>query len=114
MATRVHFDVFGPGIGDSVRAGLLLWMSVDIRDGDRLPLTTADRLLAGGSGCCGWLQFVMQGAAPLAPPISVRARTVAPGHGGWGICIWIVYIRQGSVAVLQVPVHCFSEFSRVT
>ena len=61
VATGVHFDVFGMGIGDSVRACPLLWMSVDTGDGDQLPVTTAARPLAGGSGCCGWLQFVMQG-----------------------------------------------------
>ena len=106
VATGVHFDVFGPGIGDSVRAGPLVWMSVDTGDGDRLPVTTVARPLAGGSGCCGWLQFVTQGAGPLAPPISVRTRTIVPGScpvmEGWEIYIWIVYTRQGSVAVLQV------------
>ena len=45
---------------------------------------------------------MMQGAGPLAPPISMQTRTVMPGHGEWGICIRIVYTRQGSVAVLQV------------
>ena len=43
VATCVHFDVFGP----------LLWMSIDTGDGDRLPVTTATRPLAGGSGCSG-------------------------------------------------------------
>ena len=35
VATDVHFDVFGPGIGDSVGACPFLWMSVDTGDGDR-------------------------------------------------------------------------------
>ena len=102
MASCVHCDVFGPGTCGSVRAGPLLWMSVDTGDGDWLPVTMAMHPLAGGSGCCGWRQFVTQGAGPLDHPISVRTRTVIPGHGGWGICIWIVYTRQGSVAVMQV------------
>ena len=80
VATGVHFDVFRPGIGDSVRAGLLLWKSVGTGDGDRLPVTTATRTLTGGSRCCDWLQFMMQGAGPVAPPISVHARTVMLSH----------------------------------
>ena len=102
VATGVHFDVFGPGIGDSVWAGPLLWMSVDTGDGDRLPVTMAARPVAGGSRCCGWLQFVTQGAGLLAPPISVRAHTIVLGHGGWVICTWIMYTQQGSLAILQV------------
>ena len=37
---------------------------------DRFPVTMATRSLTGGSGCCGWLQFVTRGAGPVAPPIS--------------------------------------------
>ena len=83
----VHFDVFGLGIGDLVRAGPLLWMSVDTGDGDWLLVTMAALPLTGGSRRCGWLQFVKQGAGPVAPPISVCARTVVLSHGGWVICI---------------------------
>ena len=81
--------MFGLGIGDSVWARPLLWMSVDTGDGDWLPVTTAALPLTGGSGHCGWLQFVKQGVGPVAPPISVCARTVVLSHGGWVVCTCI-------------------------
>ena len=49
-------------------------------DRDLLPLTLSDM---GGSGCCGWLQFVTLGAGPVAPPINMRERTVMLGEVGW-------------------------------
>ena len=50
-----------------------------------------------------WLAAICDaGAGPVAPPISVRARTVMLSHEGVVIYIWIVYTRQGSVEVLQV------------
>ena len=63
VVAGVHFNVSGqvlyPG-GDSVRAGLRVLVSVVTGDGDRLPMTMAAHPLTGGSGCCGWLQFVMR------------------------------------------------------
>ena len=101
VATGVHFDVFGPGIGDSVWAGPLLWMSVDIGDGERLPVTTAARPLAGGSWVLWFAAIRDTGCGASGSSNQRGVRTVVPGHGGWGICIWIVYTRQGSVAVLH-------------
>ena len=49
-----------------------------------------------------WLAaFVMRGMGPVAPPISMRARTVMLSYGAWVICIWIVYTRLGSVDIVD-------------
>ena len=63
-------------------------MSDDTRDGDWFPLTTAARSRGGGSGCCGWLQFMSQGTEPVPPPISEHLRTVVPDRKGGvrGVC----------------------------
>ena len=105
VVAGVHFDVSGPVLypgGDSVRARPSLLVSGDTSDGDRLPVTMAACTQTGGVVCCGWLQFVTRGGGPMAPPISVRARTVVLSYGGWVKYIWIVYIRRRSVEVQQV------------
>ena len=66
--------VFYPG-GDSVLAGPSLLISGDTSGGYRLPVTTAACTMPGGFVCCGWLQLVMRGVGPMAPPISVRGCT---------------------------------------
>ena len=51
-------------------------------DGDEIPMTTVARLRGGGSGCSGWLKFVLHGAGPVAPPISERSYTVGCFQNG--------------------------------
>ena len=101
VAAGVHFDVSGSvlysgggGGGDSVRARPTWVVSDDTSDGDRLPVT--DRwirvLYAGRWIRVLWLAAIRDaGAGPMAPPISVRVRTVVLSYGGWVLCIWIVY-----------------------
>ena len=102
VVTGVRFDVSGQALspgGDSVRAGSHLLVSVDTGDGDLCPVTTAaftDRWLR-----LLWLDAVLD-AGPVAPPISMRVRTIVLSQGGRVACIWIVYTRQVSVEVLQV------------
>ena len=81
----VHFDVSGGGF---VRGGSRLLVSVDIRDGDRFPVTMIACSLTGGSECCGWLQFMMRGRG-LWLLQSARKRAPLAREAGWhvsGLC----------------------------
>ena len=53
-----------------VSSGLMAPVDTDAR--------TAVRSQTGGYECSGWLQFVMRGAGPVAPPINVH-RHKQPG-----------------------------------
>ena len=77
-------------------------MSDDTRDGDWFPLTTAARSRGGGSGCCGWLQFMSRGTEPVSPPINEHSRTIVPDRKGGVVYVRTVYTQRGSVGVLQV------------
>ena len=71
-------------------------------DGDRIPMTTSTHSWVGESRCSEWLQFVSQGAGPMAPPIRAGLCTVV-FFQRWGLVyIWIVCTRWESVGVLQV------------
>ena len=95
VVAGVRSDVCGAALlwgGDLVRASSRLMMSYDTGDGDGrcFPMAMAARSRTGGSGCCGWLQFVTRGARPVAPPINIRERTVVLNRrgGDWlgGVC----------------------------
>ena len=90
--TGVRFDVSGASLlceGDSVRFGPSLMMSDDTGDGNWFPLTTAARSRGGGSGRCGWLQFVTQGAGPVSHEWAFANRSAQPKKAGRcmsGVC----------------------------
>ena len=98
--TGVRFYVSGARWlceGDSVRFGSSLMMSDDTGDRDWFPLTTAARSRDGGSGRCGWLQFVPQGAGPVSPPINEHSRTVVLNRKGGVVYVRIVHMQRESV-----------------
>ena len=98
-----HPGLFDRGLWPfSVCAILRLIMSNVMGDGDCVPVATPARSQTGGSRCFGWLQFVTQGAVPVAPPINGRERTVMLNRRDGVMYVRIVYAQQGSVTVLQV------------
>ena len=103
--TCVRCDVCEVGLFcavDSVCFDSDLVMSDVMGDGDEIPMTTAARSRGSGSGCCGWLKLVSQGAGPVAPPINERWRTVGVFQNGEMVFMWIVYTQRESVGVLRV------------
>ena len=77
----------------------------DTGDGDWLPVTTATRLLTGGSGCCGLLKLVTRGA--VAPPINMRARTVVLSREAWSYVSGLCTLGRDQLKSCRCPGHCF-------
>ena len=103
--TGVLFDVFDIrlfGADDSVRFDTESVVSDVTGDGDGIPMTTAARSWGGASGRSEWLNFVSQGAGPMAPPIRTRLRTGVFFQNGGIRIICIVNTLRESVGVLRV------------
>ena len=98
--TGVHFDVIGRSLFRAVKSvcfGAEPVVSDGTEDGDRIPKTTSTHSWGGESGCSEWLQFVSQGARPIAPPIRAHLCTVVFFQNGGKVYIWIVYTRREPV-----------------
>ena len=87
---------------ESVRFSIKPIMSDVTEDGDGIPMTTSARSWGGESGCSEWLQFVLKGARPMAPPTGVCLCTVVFFQNGGMVYIWTVCTWRESVGVLQV------------
>ena len=109
--TGVCFDVIVRSLFravKSVRFGAEPVVSDGTEDVDRIPMTTSTHSWGGESGCSEWLQFVSQGARPIAPPIRARLCTVVFFQNGGMVYIWIVYTRREPVtgSLLHVVLAC--------
>ena len=88
--TGVCFDVIVRSLFRAVKSvcfGAEPVVSDGTEDGDRIHMTTSTHSWGGESGCSEWLQFVSQGARPIAPPCIHRRVLPERGDGVYLDCI---------------------------